>query len=82
MKVARIGSLIAMAALLGGCDLIAQRQAYLAAQDDARCQSYGAQPGSDAYVNCRSQMHTQRQVARAARSPATCVHSGNVSNCF
>lgn len=27
-----------------------------AAKDDAQCQSYGATPGSDAYVNCRVQL--------------------------
>lgn len=26
------------------------------AKDDAQCQSYGATPGSDAYVNCRVQL--------------------------
>jgi hypothetical protein len=26
----------------------------IAANDDARCQSYGAKPGSDAYVSCRT----------------------------
>ena len=24
--------------------------------DDAKCRSYGAEPGSDAYVNCRVQL--------------------------
>ncbi|MBN4175539.1 MAG: hypothetical protein BEH78_18980 [Pseudomonas sp. BDAL1] len=24
--------------------------------DDSKCQSYGAKPGSDAYVNCRVQL--------------------------
>jgi hypothetical protein len=28
----------------------------IAANDDARCQSYGAKPGSDAYVSCRMNM--------------------------
>lgn len=34
------------------------RQAYQdkAAYDDKQCQSYGAKPGSDAYVNCRVQL--------------------------
>lgn len=27
-----------------------------AAKDDAQCQSYGATPGSDAYLNCRVQL--------------------------
>ncbi|VVP44021.1 hypothetical protein PS862_05037 [Pseudomonas fluorescens] len=27
-----------------------------ASKDDAQCQSYGATPGSDAYVNCRVQL--------------------------
>lgn len=38
---------------------------YIAEKDDQRCQSYGAKPGTDAYVNCRVQMGTQRAIIAA-----------------
>lgn len=40
-----------------------------AAKDDAQCQSYGATPGSDAYVNCRMQLEKAAtdQLAQAER---------------
>jgi hypothetical protein len=58
---------IALAGLLGGC--VSAQQ--LAAQDDAKCQSYGAAPGTPAYANCRVQLDTTRTTARAiiAASP-------------
>lgn len=40
---------------LGGCfQSAAERQAEIAAKDDMECRSYGAQPGSPAYVHCRA----------------------------
>lgn len=33
-----------------------QAYEYKGAADDQQCQSYGAKPGSDAYVNCRVQL--------------------------
>jgi hypothetical protein len=44
--------------------------AELAAADDAKCQSYGARPGSDAYVQCRLTMDTQRATDRSLRRAA------------
>lgn len=35
---------------------IAAAKEVQAAKDDAQCRSYGATPGSDAYVNCRVQL--------------------------
>ncbi|PHN49134.1 hypothetical protein [Pseudomonas amygdali] len=35
-------------------------KAQQAVADDAQCQSYGAKPGSDAYVGCRMQLDAQR----------------------
>jgi hypothetical protein len=32
-------------------------------RDDTRCQSYGAKPGSDAYVFCRMNIDNQRAAA-------------------
>lgn len=37
-----------------------------AAQDDAKCQSYGAKPGSDSYVNCRVAMEQEHGRLRRA----------------
>ena len=39
----------------------------LAARDDATCQSYGARPGTDAYVACRMNVANQRQAEHQAR---------------
>lgn len=48
----------------------AQQQAQAAraqaAADDAKCQSYGAKPGDPAYVQCRTQLDTERAQERAA----------------
>jgi hypothetical protein len=48
----------------------AQHQAEQAAQaamsDDAQCSSYGAQPGSEAYVQCRMNLDNQRANNRRA----------------
>lgn len=59
--------LIILGALLGGCATGAE----LAAYDDAKCKSYGAQPGSPPYVQCRAQLDAARTTARAtiAASP-------------
>jgi hypothetical protein len=60
---------------LAGCASPGQ----IAASDDAQCRSYGAQPGSDAYVSCRTQLTTTRTMAAAVEDstpmPPT-VHTG------
>lgn len=38
----------------------------MAAGDDGTCQSYGARPGTDAYIQCRMSRDQQRQQAKAA----------------
>jgi hypothetical protein len=60
----RVIAILALGLSLGGCitdDLIAQRNA----RDDQKCQSYGARPGTDAYVTCRAQLDSARATARA-----------------
>lgn len=57
---------ILLALLLAGC---ASRQE-IAADDDATCQSYGAQPGSNAYVECRMRRDNIRQQGAEARRAA------------
>lgn len=54
-------------ALLMGCVNKHQKQqeieaakAQQAVADDTQCQSYGAKPGSDAYVGCRMQLDSLR----------------------
>jgi hypothetical protein len=51
-----------LAVVLAGCVSSAER----AARDDSECQSYGAKPGSDLYVQCRlgvAKMRNDRIVA-------------------
>jgi hypothetical protein len=38
----------------------------VAEKDDAQCQSYGATPGSPAYVNCRVTLAAQRDASSTA----------------
>ena len=62
---------------LSGCAAYQQRQleqaqaqaAAQAANDDAQCRSYGAEPGSSVYVQCRMNLDNQRaQVAANDRA--------------
>jgi hypothetical protein len=54
---------------LTGCLATASPQD-LAQRDDATCRSYGAVPGTDAYVNCRMQRDNTRQQGEAMRRAA------------
>ncbi len=69
---AMIAITIALATALPGCaDYYARQQAQYAAnaqaQDDDQCRSYGVQPGSPAYVQCRMNLDNQRAgLAQAA----------------
>jgi hypothetical protein len=49
---------------LGGCATNAEMQQGKAASYDGECRSYGAKPGSPAYVACR----TELDMARTGRS--------------
>jgi hypothetical protein len=47
-------------------EAIAQEKAQasaIAQQDDARCQSFGAKPGSEAYARCRASLTNHRMEA-------------------
>ena len=57
----RFFAIAVLAALLSGC----ATRAELAAADDEKCRSYGAQPGTPAYVGCRTQLDSTRTTARA-----------------
>lgn len=68
--IARI-ALAAALTLLAGCANHEQKAAEQAANDDAQCQSYGAKPGTDAYIQCRvslSEQHAQADQARKQRA--------------
>jgi hypothetical protein len=55
--------------LLVGCaEYKAKLAAQRAAEDDAKCQSYGAKPGDPAYVQCRAQLDAARTVASATEN--------------
>jgi hypothetical protein len=63
----RIAAIIALAGAVAGCAEYEQQQAAAqAASDDAQCRSYGAAPGSQAYIQCRMNIDNQRAQMRAA----------------
>jgi hypothetical protein len=74
MKLLRVGALIALTITLSGCAEYQQRQAEeqaaraqaIADSEDAQCRSYGAQPGSPAYIQCRMNFDNQRAQMRSA----------------
>jgi hypothetical protein len=71
-----IASAIAVAMLLAGCASAQQRlEDTQAAEDDAKCKSYGAKVGTDAYVSCR----TQLAQVRATKAAATGTQARNLS---
>jgi len=69
-------ALAAAASILAGCASEAERAARWAAVDDAKCKSYGAQPGTPAYVQCRAQLDAARTqaIATAAAAPVPVVN--------
>jgi hypothetical protein len=68
-----------------------QRIAAQNAKDDQKCLSFGARPGSDAYVNCCSQLAGARTTAAAIEDaapppaqptgPVTCMKTGTMVTC-
>lgn len=66
--------------LLTGCLGEEERLAAANAKDDQQCLSYGAQKGSDAYVNCRAQLEGSRRQADAAVSAAN--RANRAPNCI
>jgi hypothetical protein len=53
-------------ALLSGCMTVAEQTAL----DDSKCRGYGAVPGTQPYVSCRTALDTTRTQARAIRAAA------------
>lgn len=67
----RCAAVVAAAFILSSCaEYEARRQQEQAqaqaAQDNAQCSSYGAAPGSQAYIQCRMNLDNQRAQMRAA----------------
>lgn len=56
-----------LALLLAGCQTTEDR----IAQDDRQCQSYGVQPGSPGYVQCRANLDTNRATIKASQGFGT-----------
>ncbi|MGL4727283.1 MAG: hypothetical protein ACRCWO_00875 [Bosea sp. (in: a-proteobacteria)] len=66
----RIACLALIAALpLAGCISVEERRAMIDAQDDADCRSYGARPGTPAYIKCRTDVRQARAAESEARRP-------------
>src|SRR5215469_16297244 len=61
---------LATSLTLAGCLGSEERIAAQNAQDDQKCQSYGARQGTDAYVNCRAQLDSARRTAEAIEDAA------------
>jgi hypothetical protein len=105
-----VRTVIAMLVLLtlGGCMTAQERaeevqakaeqvKAKIASQDDQSCQSYGAAPGTQAYITCRTQLQAARigapppvnvSVAPAPAAPTiqqpmttSCMRTGNMTTC-
>ncbi len=55
---------------LSGCVTDKEMQFRLAQQDDVKCQSYGAKPGTPAYVQCRTQLDAAKTQADATIAAA------------
>ncbi|MGJ4896584.1 MULTISPECIES: hypothetical protein [unclassified Bradyrhizobium] len=51
-------------------DCASQACAEIAAKDDQDCRSYGAQPGTDAYVQCRATRASAHETADAVQAAA------------
>jgi len=64
--------IVLMALPLAGCLITtyAEDRAALAAKDDAECRSYGAQPGSSTYVECRAARASAHEMASATEDAA------------
>jgi hypothetical protein len=60
---------VSLAFLLAACASKEERVARMVAEDDAACQSYGFEKGTDAYAECRIRM-ADRRLDDAARQRA------------
>jgi hypothetical protein len=56
---------------LAGCANHGPVRDIVAEADDAQCRSYGARPGTDAYIACRTNIAAARRQAEAVDDAAT-----------
>ena len=63
LKISMTAALFAL--LLGGCVTGGPHSPEVAAADDRECQSYGAKPGTDVYIQCRITKNSQHEQAMA-----------------
>jgi hypothetical protein len=61
----RVLLVAATAVALGGCAKSESAAQAAFRADDAKCKSYGADPGTDAYVDCRLVIDMQKGTAEA-----------------
>lgn len=57
--------LVAGVLALGGCKSAAERASAEVNEDQAYCTSIGAQPGTDAFVQCRLQLRAEKEQREA-----------------
>ncbi|MBS7698607.1 hypothetical protein [Chelatococcus sp. YT9] len=84
----RLAILLMTCAAIAGCGLNpeyrarqqAAATAKVDAQDDAACRRYGAVPGTDAYINCRVQVSSTREVTNAQYGAAYMANPNNAYN--
>lgn len=67
--------------LLGGCLSPAEREAAMDAHDNGRCVSFGAQPGTEAYTNCRMQLYDQQMQSYRAPLPTMTAPAQSPTQC-
>jgi hypothetical protein len=69
-RFAVLAGLALIAALpLAGCISVEERRAITDAQDDADCRNFGAKPGTQTYVRCRTDLRQARAQEAEARRP-------------
>lgn len=75
-------AVIALCGLLMGCQsLSAENAALRGRQDDAKCQSFGAQKGTQAYLQCRLTLeHDRSQVAASAKFGQNFARQGTLTD--
>ena len=61
----RVLFLAAVSVALAGCARSESAAEAAFRSDDAKCKSYGADPGTDAYVDCRLSIDMQKATAEA-----------------
>jgi hypothetical protein len=73
--------ILAACGLLCGCEAIRERvkehDARLMAEDSAKCQSFGAQPGTDTYVQCMVGLAQVRATQNAGAASADAIRRAN-----